>query len=510
MTAQFAGSRSLDDRRRRRLAQESGEEIAPPSPKKQPGKARSPENSEVSVQAPLVTDVVAEESLIPSRLWKVIAYGVTGVIIWSGLLWANFQELTIDGLERLLSPVYGNAFRFFSTVSLMLVSQLSFTIWWYRSRSRKDFGGRYRIWAWAGSFWAMACIANGVGLHEPLAQLTYEQWPIHSWRPELLYWFVPFSIGVLALHQLISLDMRHSRASRFLWNTALACGVGAAGLKLGLDLSLPASVRDLAVSGSACLWHFLLSFTLLFHARFVVHVTNEAAPRGTSRFARTKLVLLERIARLRAKFLTNKSKSKSSRSKSKSADKRAERRKLKEVAKAKRVEARELAWMEKQEAIAQKKAERDAAQEEKVAEKQKRAAQKVALAEEKKAERERSRAEVIANKQAATKKRAGSSQGSPQSQPSKPAAKPSPSTPEAKTASGKKRKRVLGNNTRVDAPQEAKAPHSEHRAEPKKPRKKATNQSCDDYYEEDDDDFSGMSKKERRRARKKQRQRDNN
>lgn len=508
MTAQFAGSRSLDDRRRRRLAQESGEEIAPPATQKRSVPASSSKDADAPVRTPVATDVVADESLIPSRLWKVIVYGVAGLLALGGLIWVNLQESTLGGLERLLSPTQGNAFRFFSTASLMLVSQLSFTIWWYRSRSRKDFGGRYRIWAWAGSFWAITCVVAGLGLHEPLAKLTYEQWPIHSWRPELLYWFVPFSIGVLALHQLISLDMRHSRASRFLWNATLACGVGAAGLKLGLDLSLPGAVRNLAVSGSACLWHFLLSFTLLFHARFVVHVTNEAAPRRASRLARTKLVVLERTARLRAKFATIKSTGKSTDTKKvgTKTNKRTERRKLKEAARAKRQEAKELARMEKEEVIAQKKADRDATQAAKVAEKQKLAADKVALAEEKKAERERSRAEAIAQKQSVKEKQAETKK---QKQPVKTPTKTSSPVPEAKTASGKKRKRVLGNNTRVDAPQATNPPHSERQSEPKKSPAKASSQSYDDH-EDDDDDFSGMSKKERRSARKKQRQRDSN
>ncbi len=302
MTAQFAGSRSLDDRRRRRLAQESTEESAPISSQQKQQVKKSDEPEATPEKANLVSDVVADESLVPSALWKVISFAFCGFSILFGLVWVNVTEPALNGIERLLSPAHGNAFQLFSVLSLMLASQLCFTIWWYRSRSRKDFSGRYRIWAWAGSFWAISCVSTGLNIHEPLAELAYEQWPIHSWRPELLYWFVPFSVCVLALHQLLSLDMRHSRSSRVFWNLTLLTGISVAGLKLGLDISVSEPVRELTVVSATSLWHFLIAYTLLFHARFVVHVTNEAAPRGDSHLSRVKSLFLLKTVGIRLKL----------------------------------------------------------------------------------------------------------------------------------------------------------------------------------------------------------------
>lgn len=498
MTAQFAGSRSVDDRRRRRLAQEAGggeEGVA------QGGKSVAKVDSSASQSEPatyLVSDIAAEESLVPSALWKVMAFGVLGVSLLCTLAWVNVSELQLDGVERLLSPVFGQAFQFYSAVSLLLASQLSFMIWWYRSRSRKDFGGRYRIWAWAGCFWGVSCVAVGIGVYEPIAALAFERWPIHAWRPELLYWFTPFGIGVLALHQLISLDMRHSKVSRILWNFSLGLGIVAAVLKFGFDLYLPSSVRELSTAVAASLWHFSLPFVLLFHARFVVHVTNEAAPRGVSRLSRVRTWVWRRSRGVR-KWCAVMWQSRCEKVSERRALK-AEARAQKKLAAAEKREARASAKQLSQEEKAEKK-KAMRADAERVREERKLA--KLAADEEKKKQSAQKKEEKL-KKREEQKSRAVKSQSDGAAASASVDVEESPvvketraekaAVPEPRTVSGKKRKRVLAQATRIDPAHDEVETHAELNE---------YNDFGDDWGEDEGASRQGrMSKRQKKRARK--------
>lgn len=514
MTAQFAGSRSIDDRRRRRLAQESEAEDQPHQQGKQKKTAQQPLKETVGENEFVRSDVVAEESIIPRALWKVCLYGIVGVSFWSTLLWLNTQLTMGQGFHRVFSPESGVAFRLFSVFSLFVTAQLCFVIWWYRSRSRKDFGGRYRIWAWAGGFWSLTCFVQGLGLHAPLAEAAYNTWPIHTWKPELMYWFVPFSIGVLALHQLTSLDMRHSRASRVLWNTTFTCGC-LSGLTLFFgDLVLNATSTPLILASLNSIWQFSISFTLLYHARFVVHVTNEAAPRQDLWFTKLKTKFSHRIhgfTALLGKIFSLK-RFRSEESREAAAKKKLQRREERAAAiaekKAKREAARNDRVAAKQLAAEEKTAAKQASISEKESARQ---AKKQAIADAKKARQEEKQAAELKRKAERESQLKAKAEANQKTQPVQQPKSPQSTEPveddtdrEPRTRSGKKRKRVLGNQQRID---QAEPPNSLHVAQ-QTPRAKPKRQlpqheeSYDDEYDEEEQEFRNMSKKQRRKARK--------
>lgn len=518
MTAQFAGSRSLDDRRRRRLATESDADTTSKSKRSSNKKTDSSTTSTDTEVESIRSDVVAEESMIPRALWKVSLYGVGGIATWALLLWVNLKFPLSTDLHRIFSPEAGKAFKLFSIFSLFVTSQLCFAIWWYRSRSRKDFGGRYRIWAWAGCFWSLTCILLGLGVHRPLAKFAYQAWPIYTWKPELLYWFVPFSICVLALHQLISLDMRHSRASRALWNTTFICGCLTAGALFGGDLVVRESLRPLLNAGLFSVWHFMISFTLLFHARFVVHVTNEAAPRHDLWFTKLKVKFLRGQQRVQKVFgkLFSLPRFRSSERREAAATKKQERRELKaaqqEEKKLKLESAKADKLAAKQLAIEEKEAVKQLAMEEKEAAKQAKVQAKAdaenARKEQKQAAELKRKSEKEEKQKAKAAQKVKTDSTPPKEEPvpaPEPATQAEPERSTPRTKAGKKRKRVLGNNQRVDNAEEINPPHATETAPQSKKVKKQSQQieSYDDDYEEED--FKHMSKKQRRRARQKQR-----
>ena len=507
MTAKFAGSGSVDDRRRRRLAQESMDttDATPPKRRREP-KTKTVKALPVEQRA-VKSDVVADESIIPASIWKALALSGLGFTFWGILIWLNLRSNQLTGLELVISPRNGSGFQFLSVLAQLGTAQLSFLIFWYRSRSRKDFGGRYRVWGWAGIFWAITCLFSALKIYQPLASIAAEIWPIHFWRPEVLYWFVPFSIGVLALHQLLAQDMRLSKLSKSLWAATLTIGLFAGGLTLGLDYLLPESTSQLIHASTVTCWQLMVMTTMLIHARFVVHVTNEAAPK--------RKTFLRRIAdnvRVRTTGLRlNVSEWTAAR-----AEKKKKRRELAAAAKAEKRASRESKRAEKTAAAkarseklaAEKKAKIEAAQQQKSerlekqqavkakrrAEKESAKAEKLAQIEAAREEREKLAAEKKAKIEAAKQAKSESKQKSSSSEETTDDQRERSQQASRQTTKSRKRKRVLGSNSRIDSAESTKQPHS-------------SSSYPDEDYDEDFDDSRPMSKKERRRLRKQKRQR---
>jgi hypothetical protein len=284
MTARFAGSHCLDDRRRRRLAQESNDDEAAPLDR-DASKAGDSVTGGDSVEASCLAEEpepvpLPDESLIPRSPWKIALISLLLFGLGSGSLWLGHSEFSrIPGFEPILNLENGRLPRFFGTLTLLLAAELSFVILWYRARSRKDFSGRYRLWGWAGCFFGIMCLSATTGLHVPLAEILLARWPVECWRAETVFWLTPMAIGFLAVSHLLLLEMRHARWSRMFWIITFWWGLLTAGMQLGLEMFVPEPVRITVTTGMTLFWQFLITLTLLTHARFVVHVTNEPAPR---------------------------------------------------------------------------------------------------------------------------------------------------------------------------------------------------------------------------------------
>ncbi|WP_437201679.1 hypothetical protein [Planctomicrobium sp. SH664] len=277
MTAQFAGARNADDRRRRRLVQESGNSH---SPVVESEAGFSPADSP-ETRSPAV--VLKDESVIPRAGWKLAVAIVLCLSAWGGIVWAGVSNLFREqGLQHLSSLRDGKFIHYFSTVALIVSAELCFLILWYRARSRKDFMGRYRIWGWAGLFWGVVSFAQATEIHVPLAQMAFARWPVQCYRPETLYWLVPFATCFLAMHRVLATEMRQSSLSETCWNLMLLLGVGFLSLQLGAENSLPIEFREPVIAGVTTLFHLSITVALLVHARYVVHVSNEVGPRKSS------------------------------------------------------------------------------------------------------------------------------------------------------------------------------------------------------------------------------------
>jgi len=284
MIARFAGSLELAQRRRRRLAQEAD---------RSPVASGTPRTSRISETVAVLPQISAGQTYSGPRLprdtmipgsWKIITLlGGLGFACWCGVIWLSHSLIAEQmGLSQLVSLSSGSIPRYFSTVALLLTAQLSLLIYWHRSRSRKDFLGRYRVWGWAGLFWCLLCLANATQVHIPLLNYLNSQYTVNCWRGPELFWFVPLAVCMLALYRLIGRDVNPSRASAVAWNIAFCIGLVVAGFSLGLDLLLPRAWRSEITAGTAMLWQYSLALFCLIHARYVTHVTNEAGGKRLS------------------------------------------------------------------------------------------------------------------------------------------------------------------------------------------------------------------------------------
>jgi len=282
MSVRFAGSVELGQRRRRRLALEATGTASPPGVQH----SSRPHSDSGSAPSQPVSTGTFSGTRLPARTivpgsWIVVGAIISfAVICWATVLWLSQSAIADQlGIGEMVSLEKGVIPRFFSTIALLATAQLHLLIYWHRSKSRKDFLGRYRIWGWAGFFWCAVCFANTTQAHIPLLESISSRFAINCWRGEELIWFIPLSVGVLSLYWLVGRDVNPSRLSSAVWNTTFFIGIGVGLLYLGLDLLFPIEWRTDIRAGAAMLWQLALASFCLIHARYVTHVTNEAGPK---------------------------------------------------------------------------------------------------------------------------------------------------------------------------------------------------------------------------------------
>lgn len=271
MTVSFAGSRCVDDRRRRRLAQEGEPQT--------PSRSRS---DSVSAGAegwdPLAAPLSPIASLVPAPLWRTAVLTCMGLLAWAGLNYGGHaigRALPGPELTALLGLESGLARRFFSSTMLLIAAQLSYVIYWHRARSRKDFLGRYKVWMWAVAVWLVFCVAAATDVHQLIAATMLAHWTVDVWHAAILCWMVPAAIVVLSMTRLLHCELRDCRPSvTCLWCSTLTAGLAATAILAG-DQLWSGDVALIVQCGATTLWQLLLAIALLFHARHVIHITSE-------------------------------------------------------------------------------------------------------------------------------------------------------------------------------------------------------------------------------------------
>jgi len=287
MAARFAGSRSLDERRRRRLAAEEKPSSAGPN-QVEPANERELPARRPTGRFPL-------RRLIPFSRWKLIAAAMAVVAVAEFAVFGSQLLPSVrtghwgPGLQNLLDPE-GRLAMCLAGIVLLASGQLAWLIRWARARSLRDFGGGYRVWFWASVAFAVA----GVGIlsEAHLAFASTVAWGTGQrlFGSDMAYQVLPALAAFLLIVPSLQGDMRGCITSRSLMLAAVAllsCGmvgnVAVSHLQGAFavwNLELPVSVitRTTLMTGTATVFA-----SLLFHARHVVYECVEPPERKPRR-----------------------------------------------------------------------------------------------------------------------------------------------------------------------------------------------------------------------------------
>jgi hypothetical protein len=165
----------------------------------------------------------------------------------------------------------------FAAICLLAVTQLSLVNLWYRTQSRKDFQGQYRVWIWSSLTWAVLFSAAISGWHLSLCDWLAMRFPGRL-RPVIeKSWLLAATIMIATSLRLLAREVGRAAAPRWLMAGAACIGSINAFLRLQAGF-LPAEVVTDLSNACGCLWPLLLASALLHHARYVIHVSNEALP----------------------------------------------------------------------------------------------------------------------------------------------------------------------------------------------------------------------------------------
>jgi hypothetical protein len=278
MAAQFAGSRSLDERRRRRLATESDEAAAESSTASAPAPRRATFSK--ATPRPRGPSHFPLRKAISARWWKHGGVALVGLALAAGILAAGWTAQTHPerlgpGLARFFDLSAGRLVRWYISTAVFLASQLALLIWWLRSQSLKDFQGRYRGWALCACLGFLAVFAIQTDLVKPWGETVDWLWHAHVRGKQMWSWLVPVLIFGIPAWRFLHREMRDCRTSLALFWLGLSLAAARVGLTVWGPLPLADFSERLVECAAGMLSAQFLFLSLLLHARHAIYISVE-------------------------------------------------------------------------------------------------------------------------------------------------------------------------------------------------------------------------------------------
>ena len=271
----LGGSKILDDRRRRRLVLETELDDS--------GLARSRgEPNGSSNQETVPPDLwMFLPQVVPQKLWKCCVAGAVAAVGLVGTLiaWLFAEDASTSGsvLGDLISPLADRLLRGSGAVAWWLAAQMSCVVWWVRSRSRVDYGGRFHVWGWSAAGFFAAAALSLTDAHRSVAQIVawaFTGVTVNSMGVTAL-WLLPLLVAGMTWWATLGAEFRNDLASRVLHSLSAVAALSLMGIEL-----FAVRMGDTTSSDFLCRlalttlqWCNLMSVWL--HLRHVVHVSAD-------------------------------------------------------------------------------------------------------------------------------------------------------------------------------------------------------------------------------------------
>lgn len=271
----LGGSKMLDDRRRRRLVLDAETDRSAAAA------ARPAGDTAGSFEPGPPNLWLSPLNAIPRRLWQCWAIGAFCSGIFLSLLVAmraaDSAAISGDELGELLLPLLDRLLQAAGAAAWWTAGQLSCLIWWVRSRSRVDYGGRFHVWGWSAAVFALAAMLCLTDAHRALAQLvawTFTGITTNSTAVTAV-WLLPLLVIGLVQWGTLGTEFREDWSSRVLHMVAALAALSLIGVELSSVRSKDPSGLEFVgrIALAVLQWCNLMSVWL--HVRHVVHVSAD-------------------------------------------------------------------------------------------------------------------------------------------------------------------------------------------------------------------------------------------
>ncbi|GAB4160664.1 MAG: hypothetical protein Tsb009_37980 [Planctomycetaceae bacterium] len=197
------------------------------------------------------------------------------LILWASASSPHIREICGPAVANVFDPEVGRLSAYFSGVCLFLSGQLALLIWWVRSRSKDDFSGKYRIWAWAAGFSFGAALTVSLDLHHVWAATLLWRWEFGFAHQETWLWLAPAIGCASAVLWEIRKELHECRMSHSLFWLAVISWSMYSGVALGAPFGWETVSRELILAATSMLGYLSLFTSLMLHARHVIYVSPE-------------------------------------------------------------------------------------------------------------------------------------------------------------------------------------------------------------------------------------------
>ena len=284
MGVKFAGSRSIDERRRRRLVGENGpalNESSQVAPSAGFWKIRPIQSdSEIAPVSPL-------QSLIPlSRLKICLLCGAVPLVGLLLVLLSQTESLIADQkIRTAIELPQSHLWRFLSGILFLASAGFCWLISWFRSASETDYEGCYKSWYFSGWIFLFFGIVAGCDAHVAFSQVLGDSVRIKGAFLQTLFWAVPMSAFLIEPMRCFAREMWQCRRSFLMMSLSCLASITFLEMKLprlGSEPLLATNTSQVIILASSILVPSLILSALLSQVHYVMYVSSDPVARRKS------------------------------------------------------------------------------------------------------------------------------------------------------------------------------------------------------------------------------------